>query len=79
MRVKLLLALAIASVLLLCSTGAALAQAIPGCITGVPTSDQLTAAANNEIAAFGFPDIGAQAETVGTIAALHQHRYVRWL
>jgi hypothetical protein len=60
MRVKLLLALAIASVILFCSTGAALAQVCAPCgITGVPTAEQLTAAANNEIAAFGFPDLSS--------------------
>jgi hypothetical protein len=100
MRVKLLLALAIASLLLFCSTGVALAMspgcgagcdcgsdcqctdncacangdpnavcdcahnsAIPSSCGGIPTAAQLTAAANNEIGAFGFPDLGS----VGTV------------
>jgi hypothetical protein len=53
MRVKFLIALAIASVLLFCSMGIAAATTI----TGVPTAEQLTAAANNDINCFGFPDL----------------------
>ncbi len=55
MRVKFLIALAIASVLLFCSMGIAAATTI----TGVPTAEQLTASANNEINCFGFPDLNA--------------------
>ncbi len=54
MRVKFLIALAIASVLLFCSMGIAAATTI----SGVPTAEQLTAAANNDINCFGFPDLG---------------------
>jgi len=58
MRVKLLLALAIASVLLFCSMGVAAAA-----ISGVPTAAQLTAAADREMLSSGFPDLSS----VGTI------------
>ena len=54
MRVKFLIALAIASVLLFCSMG--IAAAIYHLRS--PDADQLTAAANNEINCFGFPDLG---------------------
>ncbi|OPY30067.1 MAG: hypothetical protein A4E28_00565 [Methanocella sp. PtaU1.Bin125] len=56
MRVKVLLALAIASVLLFCSAGMAAASSYDSCL-GIPTAAQLTAAANNEIDCFGFPDL----------------------
>jgi hypothetical protein len=55
MRVKLLLALAIASVLLFCSIGVAAAATI----SGVPTAEQLTSAADQQCNACGFPDLGA--------------------
>jgi hypothetical protein len=58
MRVKLLLALAIASVLLFCSMGVAAAA-----ISGVPTAAQLTAAADREMLSCGFPDLSS----VGTV------------
>jgi hypothetical protein len=54
MRVKLLLALAIASVLLLCSVYVATAA-----VSGVPTAAQLTNSANQQCNACGFPDLGA--------------------
>lgn len=89
MRVKVLLALAIASVLLLCSTGAALGQSCVPCgltdtavtpiagvapltISGVPTAADLTACADNEIAAYGFPDINAGVNEIAANAALDQ-------
>ena len=96
MRVKVILAMTIATVLLLCSVGLAFAanpgcgsgcdcgsacqcgtdcncnvanpnavcncagnNAIPTTITGVPTADQLTQSANDEINCFGFPDLSA--------------------
>ncbi len=61
MRVKFIIALAIASVLLLGSAGIAFAAdtTCPCGITGVPTAEQLTAQANSEISNFGFPDLGA--------------------
>jgi len=64
MRVKVLLALAIASVLLFCSAGMAAASGVDSSL-GIPTAEQLTAAANNEIDCFGFPDLSG----VDTVAA----------
>jgi hypothetical protein len=72
MRVKLLLALAIASVLLFCSAGVTLASvcdSVPTSCSGIPTAEQLTAAANNEIAAFGFPDLSSVGTTDAVVPA----------
>ena len=72
MRVKLLLALAIASVLLIFSTGMALAQdcgcGIPASLAG-PTADQLTRNAVDDISAFGFPDLSCVGVPQDTIDA----------
>ena len=55
MRVKLLLALAIASVLLFCAMGVAAASTV----SGMPTAAQLTAAADQQSCACGFPDLSS--------------------
>ena len=55
MRVKLLLALAIASVLLFCAMGVAAASTI----SGMPTAADLTAAADQQSYACGFPDLSS--------------------
>jgi hypothetical protein len=67
MRVKLLLALAIASVLLFCAMGVAAATTI----SGVPTAAQLTALADQQSCACGFPDLSSIGVTddVGIIPA----------
>ncbi len=54
MRVKFLLALAIASVLLFCSMAAAASA-----LSGVPTAAQLTNAADQQMCACGFPDLSS--------------------
>jgi len=59
MRVKVLLALAIASVLLFCPMGVAAADTI----TGVPTASDLTNMADQQIGAYGFPDL----DSIGTM------------
>jgi hypothetical protein len=73
MRVKVLIALAIASVLLLCSTGAAFAAVSPCSISGIPTAADLTNAANSQINAFGFPDLTAASNSIASQAALDQN------
>ncbi len=61
MRVKVLIVLAIASVLLLCSAGVATASILPASITGIPTTSDLEAAAfqqaDQDVGAYGFPDV----------------------
>jgi hypothetical protein len=80
--------LAIASVVLLCSAGLALGDdcgcnlvdtavtpivgVAPLTISGVPTAADLTACANKEINAFGFPDIDAGVAEITANAALDQ-------
>ena len=69
MRVKLLLALAIASIVLLCGASVALAAdcntcgSVPATVSGVPTAAQLTAAADQQCNACGFPDLS----TISTV------------
>ncbi len=60
MRVKLLLALAIASVLLIGAIGVAAA-------TTTPTAADLTYAADKDISSFGFPDLGVSDTVVSGV------------
>jgi hypothetical protein len=62
MRVKLLLALAIASVLLFCSMVVAVSA-----LSGVPTAAQLTNAADQQMCACGFPDLSSLDTTTAAV------------
>ena len=68
MRVKLVIALAIASVLILCSAGAAMASIIPDGITGVPTSSDLQNAAMTQTTGDDFSVPNTDAINGDTVA-----------
>ncbi|HMK45944.1 MAG TPA: hypothetical protein VK436_04915 [Methanocella sp.] len=68
MRVKVLLALAIASILLISSMGVAMANILPSCISGVPTLAALQNSADNQVNS-GMCDCGS-ADDVGSVSAV---------
>ena len=76
MRVKVILALAIASVMLLWSAGVVLADdsvtsvAVPTSITGAPTAEQLTNAADQQCTACGFPDLSSIGDAVDSATGI---------